>query len=213
MISTRGQRQLFPFKLRGLRGYNVLTGANVLSKDWFSQAGEPIIYGIALIHNKADNAAQVTTIRNLLEEYTNPDGTTYYRFKHTARPHTVKVHHLIPTGITVSNLENLKGDCTVYQSTQSENKMFNRGFIRTLDAGASITDIIDDYTQCTGPKINAGNHANEDKNRGVLNDRSHGRTLSQQGYQNVGLIGEGGSLSTEISNYKTAITNAGFVWS
>lgn len=108
--------------------------------------GPYVVLGLVLIHDDADNAAQLNMARGLLRSFT--DGTGRLQFRALAQPHNVLVHHVLPLGAS-ADTSLLNGSATIYATNESPVRYINRGWERVMDRGAEKTVVVYDFSGLT----------------------------------------------------------------
>lgn len=158
-----------------------------------------------LIHNTTDNAAQVTNTLNLLID--NGDGS--YKLN-TYDNYVVKIDHVVPFGVIISNMNSLNGTDTLYVGMQSDNKYFNRGYLRGGDVGGRVSIIVRNSSLLTVNEIIT--------NLALITGTCRMVTTTAAYYMHaacvaeVGLISEGMTLAQALINYQTILSNRGYTY-
>ena len=169
-----------------------------------------VTYGLVLIHDKADNAAQVVGVKTMLQEAVDDEGAPFYRFAGVSSPHRVLVHHVVPSGVTVANIGLLRGSSTRYAASAGAGKMFNRGWARALDFGADILIVVDNYLNLVGQTINASLH-------GLyggfgMSEKNWGIAVNKNCYSWIGLVSDSNTYAQTVQEIKDDLTTGGYGW-
>lgn len=155
-----------------------------------------------MIHDKADNAAQVSAIVALLT------GTGTYQLN-WGDTYPVNIHHVIPSGVSV-NISSLNGTSTEYATNQNSNVHFNRAYMRGSDASGDVVVIVRDASLLTVYEI-VGVIAALTGNKCMITTPG-AYYMSYKGIQWCGIIDESTAFSTAMTNYQTHITDLGYTY-